>query len=96
MDAREKLLGITLLVTYRGRNYLLTEDDLGLTRSDNAMKPRASRVCEVAGFEPANDNVPGISRMHVEKRELWLATAPDTFHVLRFPPGGIVDEILSN
>jgi hypothetical protein len=52
MDAREKLLGIALLITYRGRDYLLTESDLGST-SRAAVEPQFRGVGEVAGLVSA-------------------------------------------
>jgi hypothetical protein len=43
--------------------------------------------------------MPGLARINVEKRELWLAmtslSTPGQFYVLKFPPGSPVDQILS-
>jgi hypothetical protein len=54
------------------------------------------RPKEVAYFSGASEAVPGLQRIHVEKRELWLATQPGKFYVMKFPTGGVVDQILSN
>ena len=95
MDARDKLVGIALLFTYRGRNDAASEGDRGLTGRDAAANP-ARRADEVTGLEPANDNMAGRSRIHMEKRERWLAMAPSSLHVLTLALGGVVDEILAN
>jgi hypothetical protein len=53
------------------------------------------RPKEVAYFSVKGEAVPGLARIHVEKRELWLATQPGTFYVLKFAEGSAVDQILS-
>jgi hypothetical protein len=53
------------------------------------------RPKEVAYFDTPSAGVPGLSRIYVEKRELWVATTPGTFYVLKFPPGSTVDQILA-
>lgn len=53
------------------------------------------RPKEVAYFSRPDEAVPGMQRIHTEKRELWLATQPGTFYVMKFPPGSAVDQILS-
>jgi hypothetical protein len=54
------------------------------------------RPKEVAYFSVDGEAVPGMQRIHVEKRELWLATQPGTFYVLRFSRGSPLDQILSD
>jgi hypothetical protein len=53
------------------------------------------RPKEVAYFDTPTANVPGLTRIHAAKRELWVATAPGTFYVLKFTPGSAADLILS-
>jgi hypothetical protein len=53
------------------------------------------RPKEVAYFDTPTANVPGLTRIYVEKRELWVAVTPGTFYVLKFPAGGVVDQILA-
>lgn len=53
------------------------------------------RPKEVAYFSRASEAVPGLQRIYVEKRELWLATQPGKFYVLKIPAGSVVDQILS-
>ena len=53
------------------------------------------RPKELAYFSKVNEAVPGLQRIYIEKRELWLATQPGTFYVLKFPPGSPIDQILS-
>jgi hypothetical protein len=53
------------------------------------------RPKEVAYFDTPEANVPVMTRIYVEKRELWLAATPGTFYVLKFPKGGVVDQILA-
>jgi hypothetical protein len=53
------------------------------------------RPKEVAYFDTKGEGLPGLTRIHVEKRELWLATTPGTFYVLKIPEGSPVDQILS-
>jgi hypothetical protein len=50
------------------------------------------RPTELAYFDTATANVPGLVRILVEERELWVATLPSTFYVLKFADG-VLDEI---
>jgi hypothetical protein len=50
------------------------------------------RPKELAYFDTAQANVPGLTRILVEERELWVATIPSTFYVLKFADG-VLDEI---
>jgi len=50
------------------------------------------RPKEIAYFDTAEANVPGLVRILVEERELWVATIPSTFYVLKFADG-VLDEI---
>jgi hypothetical protein len=45
------------------------------------------RPKELAYFDTATANVPGLTRMLVEENELWVATIPSTFYVLKFADG---------
>jgi len=42
--------------------------------------------------------VPGLPHFRPDRREVWIATgnADSTFFVLKFPKGGVVDEILGD
>jgi hypothetical protein len=53
------------------------------------------RPKEVAYFDTPTANVPGLTRVVADKRELWVAVTPGTFYVLKFPAGSVVDQILS-
>jgi hypothetical protein len=53
------------------------------------------RPKEVAYFDTPELNVPGLTRIVVEKRELWVASQSSSFYVLKFTPGGAPDQILS-
>jgi hypothetical protein len=51
------------------------------------------RPLELAYFDTAEASVPGLVRIKVEERELWVATLPGTFYVLRFADG-VLDPIV--
>jgi hypothetical protein len=53
------------------------------------------RPKEVAYFGVDGEAVPGMQRIHEEKRELWVATQPGKFYVLKIAPGSAMDQILS-
>jgi hypothetical protein len=52
------------------------------------------RPSEVAYFSVAGEAVPGLQRIYLEKRQLWLATQPGKFYVLKFRAGSALDQIL--
>jgi hypothetical protein len=54
------------------------------------------RPKEVAYFDTAgvDDMVPGLTRIRVETRELWVATTAGVFYVLKFADG-VLDEIVA-
>ena len=56
----------------------------------NPWRPR-----EVAYFDVAGEGVPGLVRIHVEKRELWLASTPGTFYVLKWAEGSPIAQVLN-
>lgn len=55
------------------------------------------RPKEVAYFDTGTGSVPGLPHFRPERREVWIAVgnADSAFYVLKFPKGGVVDEILS-
>jgi len=53
------------------------------------------RPVELAYFDTAQASVPGLVRIKPEERELWVATLPETFYVLRFADG-VLDPILQD
>ena len=55
------------------------------------------RPKEVAYFDTAgtDDMVPGLTRIRVDERELWVATTAGVFYVLKFADG-VLDEILAD
>jgi hypothetical protein len=53
------------------------------------------RPKEVAYIDTPVLNVPSMQRIMPEKRELWMASQPGTFYVLKFTPGSAADQILS-
>jgi hypothetical protein len=53
------------------------------------------RPTELAYFDTAEANVPGLVRILVEAQELWVATLPGTFYVLKFADG-VLDDILED
>lgn len=52
------------------------------------------RPKELAYFDVQGEGVPGLVRIHVEKRELWLATTPGTFYVLKWSPESAIAQVL--
>ena len=56
----------------------------------NPWRPR-----ELAYFDTLQASVPGLVRIRVEERELWVATMPGTFYVLRFADG-VLDPIVQD
>jgi len=50
------------------------------------------RPTELAYFDTVDLNVPGLARIRVEEEEIWVATLPGTFYVLKFAEG-VLDEI---
>ncbi len=52
------------------------------------------RPKEVAYFDTDNSSVPGLVRILPEKREMWVATIPNTFYVFKFREGSPVDLVL--
>jgi len=53
------------------------------------------RPTELAYFDTAEANVPGLVRILPEAQELWVATLPETFYVLKFADG-VLDDILAD
>jgi hypothetical protein len=53
------------------------------------------RPTEVAYFSVAGEAVPGLQRIHLERRQLWMATQPGKFYVLKIRAGSALDQILS-
>jgi hypothetical protein len=53
------------------------------------------RPTEVAYFDTVEANVPGLVRILVDAEELWVATLPGTFYVLKFADG-VLDDILKD
>jgi hypothetical protein len=51
------------------------------------------RPKEVAYFDTVGEGVPGLTRILVDARQLWVATTPGTFYVLGFR-NGVLDEIV--
>lgn len=52
----------------------------------------------MAYFDTGTGSVPGLPHFRADRREVWIATgnADATFYVLKFPKGGVVDEILDS
>jgi hypothetical protein len=53
------------------------------------------RPKEIAYFDVAGEMTPGLTRIHLERRELWVAMAPGTFYVLKFRDG-VLEPIIGN
>jgi hypothetical protein len=53
------------------------------------------RPKELAYFDTAQASVPGLVRILVDVEELWVATLPGTFNVLKFADG-VLDEIVKD
>ena len=53
------------------------------------------RPVELAYFDTAQASVPGLVRILIEERQLWVATMPGTFYVLRFADG-VLDRIVED
>jgi hypothetical protein len=53
------------------------------------------RPKELAYFDTLGEGVPGLPRIRVEERELWVATMPGTFYVLKFADG-LLDPIVQD
>ncbi len=54
------------------------------------------RPKEVAYFDTDNSSVPGLVRIVPEKREMWVATIPETFYVFKFREGSPADLVLKS
>lgn len=50
---------------------------------------------EVAYFDTPAGNLPGLARILPDKREIWIATVPSTFYVLKMTPGSALDRIFA-
>jgi hypothetical protein len=66
--------------------------DAGLRIYDirNPWRPK-----ELAYFDMPDEGMPGMARINVERQEVWLATTPGTFYVLKIPPGSPMSQILA-
>jgi len=53
------------------------------------------RPKELAYFDTVQASVPGLVRIRVDEEELWVATLPGTFNVLKFADG-VLDEIVKD
>jgi hypothetical protein len=49
------------------------------------------RPKELAYFDTVDLNVPGLARIRVEEEEIWVATLPGTFYVLKFADGVLAE-----
>jgi hypothetical protein len=55
----------------------------------------ASGRAASAYFDTQGEGVPGLPRIRVEQEELWVATMPGTFYVLKFADG-VLDPIVQD
>lgn len=53
------------------------------------------RPKELAYYSVKDETTPGQTRIHIDKRELWFATTPGAFYVVKIRAGSPLDQVLS-